>query len=221
MVMINTICFDLDGTLVDSEMVILKSFDHVFSEYLPKNRMELLEYRQFMGPTLKETYLRYTNDSELIQEMIQSFVDYYKTIELGIIKLFPTVQNTLEELAKHHYNICLITNKFTSSAMPSITYLNIKQYFNDFVTLDRQEKPKPSGFPIELAARDYRVSLDNILMVGDNSVDMLSAKDAGVKSILVNWNSWFKETLKLKPDYVIQKMSDLLDIIKIENGGSL
>lgn len=218
--MINTVCFDLDGTLVDSEMVILRSFDYVFSKYLPQDKRDLLGYREFMGPTLRQTYSHYVKDEETIRMMIQDFVDYYKTIELSIIKLFPTVKETLEWLRGNDFNIVLITSKFTSSANPSLTYLDIKQYFNDFITLDRQgENPKPSAFPIELCEKDLNISKENILMVGDSSVDIGSAKNASVKSVLVDWNSWFKETFLLKPDYTISRMDELKKIINKENGG--
>ena len=219
--MINTICFDLDSTLVDSELVILKAFDYVFIKYLPNDRLDLYEYRKFMGPTLYQTFSNYLSDINIINQMIQDFVDYYKTIELDIIKLYPGVKDTLIYLYNNKYNICLITNKFMSSANPSITYLDIKQYFNGFIPLDRQDnKPKPDPYAFKVAMDDYGVKEENILMVGDNEVDMMCAKNAGIKCALVTYNEWFEETkAKTNPDYVINNLTELIDILKKENGG--
>jgi len=218
--MINTICFDLDSTLVDSELVILKAFDYVFLKYLPNDRLDLYEYRKFMGPTLLQTFSTYLSDINIINQMIQDFVDYYKTIELDIIKLYPGVEDALIYLYKNKYNICLITNKFMSSAMPSITYLKIKDYFNNFVPLDRQDdKPKPDPYAFKVVMDDYKVKEENILMVGDNEVDMLCAKNANVKCALVTYNEWFETTKeKTNPDYTISNMLELIDILKKENG---
>ena len=218
--MINTICFDLDSTLVDSELVILKAFDYVFLKYLPNDRLDLYEYRKFMGPTLLQTFSTYLSDIKTINQMIQDFVDYYKTIELDIIKLYPGVEDALIYLYKNKYNICLITNKFMSSAMPSITYLKIKDYFNDFVPLDRQDdKPKPDPYAFKVVMNDYKVKVENILMVGDNEVDMMCAKNAKVKCALVTYNEWFEATKeKTNPDYTISNMLELIDILKKENG---
>ncbi len=219
--MINTICFDLDSTLVDSELVILKAFDFVFVKYLPNDRLDLYEYRKFMGPTLFQTFSKYIKDVNIINQMIQDFVDYYKTIELDIIKLYPGVKDTLIYLYNNKYNICLITNKFMSSANPSITYLGIKQYFNDFIPLDRQDnRPKPDPYAFKVVMDDYGVKEENILMVGDNEVDMMCAKNAKVKCALVTYNEWFIETRKkTNPDYVIDNLTELIDILKKENGG--
>jgi len=218
--MINTICFDLDSTLVDSELVILKAFDYVFLKYLPNDRLDLYEYRKFMGPTLLQTFSTYLSDINIINQMIQDFVDYYKTIELDIIKLYPGVEDALIYLYKNKYNICLITNKFMSSAMPSITYLKIKDYFNNFVPLDRQDdKPKPDPYAFKVVMDDYKVKEENILMVGDNEVDMMCAKNANIKCALVTYNEWFETTKeKTNPDYTISNMLELIDILKKENG---
>jgi len=217
--MITTICFDLDGTLVDSELVILKSFDYVFKKYIKEAVRDLNDYRIFMGPPLVETFGIYTKDEKLINEMIKCFVDYYKTIEFDIIKLFPTVYDTLEKLQEKGYNICLITSKFMTSANPSLTHLNIKKFFNDFIALDRQEKAKPDPFPINLCAKDYGIKIENIIMVGDNYVDIKCGKNAGCKTVLVSYNPWFKDSLKAKPTYVINQLDELLVILNKINGG--
>ena len=147
--------------------------------------------------------------------MIQDFVDYYKTIELDIIKLYPGVKDALIYLYNNKYNICLITNKFMSSANPSITYLDIKQYFNGFIPLDRQDnKPKPDPYAFKVVMDDYGVKEENILMVGDNEVDMMCAKNAKVKSALVMFNPWSMEVKeKTKPDYLLDKLLDLKEIL--------
>lgn len=216
MFMINTICFDLDATLVDSEEVILRAFDHAFEECMPEKRRDLLGYREFMGPILKDTFERFTNDPKLVQKMIDSYLDYYPKIELDIIKLYPGVVEAMEYLKKSGYNICLVTNKFLSSALPSITHLGIKQYFNDIIPLDRQEMPKPSPLPLLTACLDYKVKPEQVLMVGDNMVDIECAKRAGTKSALVMWNDWSDSCVQSNPDYFIYQMTDLINILEME-----
>lgn len=213
--MIKVVCFDLDGTLVDSEEVILKSFDYVFRKYNIKEAIEetLSDYQKYMGPPLIVTYKEFTNDMKLVNDMIEDFISYYKTIELGIIKLFDNVYNTLEYLYNKGINICLITNKFMSSSNPSLEFLDIKKFFNNFIALDRQERPKPDSFPIDLAIKDYKVNRDEVIMVGDNYVDMMCGKNAHVKTCLVSYNSWYLESLEASPDYVINDMSKLIKII--------
>lgn len=211
--MINTVCFDLDSTLVDSEHVILESFKYAFDKFKPESKLSLTDCRVFMGPTLQETFSKYCDTQAEIDEMIACYLEHYKAIEMSIIKLFPTVKETLKYLYEHDFNICLVTNKYLSSAVPSINSLGIIDYFNDFVCLDRQEYPKPHAFPILLAMKDYGVKRENTIMVGDNAVDITCAKNAGVKFVGVNWVSWVNEVKELQPDYMLNQMSELVDII--------
>lgn len=217
--MINTVCFDLDGTLVDSEIVILKSFKKVFDKYVEGVSFSLEDCRQFMGPTLKQTFSSFIDNEEVVNEMIEEFVVYYKTIELDSIELFPMVKETLEYLYNNNYNICLITNKFLKSAYPSLSYLGIIDYFNDFICLDRQKYPKPDPYAIKLAMEDYQIKEENIVMIGDNNVDIGLAKSAGVKFIGVNWVPWKNEVIKENPNYMIDRMDEIIKIIEDLNGG--
>jgi len=218
--MINTVCFDLDGTLVNSKDVILSTFDHVFKKYF-KNGVEssLDGYRKYMGPLLEETFSLFTKDNNLVKNAIEEYVAYYSTIEIKMLKPFKNINSTLEWLKASNINICLLTNKRLSSTVTSMNFFDINKYFDYYITSDEQkDKPKPNAYPIELCANNFNVQKENIIMVGDNEVDILCGKNAGAKTALVSYNPWFNEVLKtIKPDYILNDMSELKEIIKGEN----
>ena len=83
--MIKALCFDLDLTLVNSGMIILKSFDYAFSKCLKEKRKENLEdYLEYIGPPLKDSFMKNTNDPKKVDEMIETFNFYIQLF--GITK---------------------------------------------------------------------------------------------------------------------------------------
>ena len=60
--MVNTLLFDLDGTLVDTNHLIIDTFKKVFRDKLPNVDITEEEIKKFIGPTLKDSFSKYTND---------------------------------------------------------------------------------------------------------------------------------------------------------------
>ncbi len=220
MCMIKVICFDLDGTLVDSEEVILKSFDKVFEVYAPEYRFNnLKEYRVYLGPILKDTFSRFTSDEEEIKDMIALFITYYKSIEKPLIKLYPSVLETMEYLYNSGYKMSLVSNKLKTSTDQSLDTLGLRKYFSSYVTLDRVGVGKPDPKCFSFVREDFNVSPSEIIMVGDNECDIDAASNAGIKSVLCGYNDWASDVLKKsKPTYVVNSFDELIDVINKING---
>ena len=170
-----------------------------------------------MGPILKDTFSIYTSDQALIDRAIQEFISHYRIIELGLISLFPNVDSTLKTLKERGYKIALATNKFLTSAMPSLTHLDIYKYFDELFTFGVIKNPKPDNEVIYKACETFNVSEDEILMVGDNTVDYDCTKGTKALSALVTYNSWSEDAIKAtNPTYILNDISDLLNILKGE-----
>ncbi len=217
--MIKAICFDLDGTLVDSEYAILNSFNHAFEVYFKEHVMPIEGYRKFMGPTLQESFGQYTDDEETVNKAVKEYLGYYKTIELGIIKLFPSVHETLSFLKEKGIKLCLVTNKYYNSANPSMTHFDLKRYFDLFLTLEYQDGfPKPDRYAIDKASKEFGIPVNEFMMVGDNYTDIMTGKNAGCKTMMVNYNPWFEKSCKelgeKQADYIVSDIIKLKEIIE-------
>ena len=69
------ILFDLDGTLLNTDLLIKKSFIHTFKKYKPDYTLSEEELLSFLGPSLKNTFSRYVENNQ-VDELIQYYRDY-------------------------------------------------------------------------------------------------------------------------------------------------
>ena len=66
----DTILFDLDGTLIDSNQLIIDSFKAVFDKQYPNLEVSEAEYVSFIGPTLWESFGKYEKDPVKIDALV-------------------------------------------------------------------------------------------------------------------------------------------------------
>jgi len=83
------------------------------------------------------------------------------------------------------------------------------------VTVNDVTEPKPHPEPVLTAVNNLGVDPRKTLMVGDSTVDIQSAKAAGVYAAGVSWSLKGEETLrKYDPDYIIHNMKDIIEIVE-------
>ncbi len=209
---IDTVLFDLDGTLVDSNELIIKSFYETMKKYIPNREFSRKELIEMIGPPLKETFLIASSDPKVILEMINYYRKVYVDLEFDYIKLYPNVSETLKKLVDNNVQLGIVTTKFKESAMPSIKHYGLDKYISSYCFLDNVTEHKPHPEPIFYALKQFK-SYKNVLMVGDNGSDILAGKNASTLTCGVEW-SIKKDLIKgLNPDYWINDYLDLVDIV--------
>lgn len=209
---INTILFDLDGTLLDTNELIHRSFEHTFQHFgYSFTREEIL---QFNGPPLTETFSKINPD--LVDEMIRVYRKHNHEHHEQYVKLFPNVKETLDILKKHGKKLAIVTAKMRSGVELGLEITNIKAYFDSIVTIDDVENPKPHPEPVLKAMNHLDSTTDDTIMVGDNYHDIKSGKNAGVKTVGVAWSTKGEDFLRqFEPTYMIDDMKELLPIVGV------
>ncbi len=215
---LDTVLFDLDGTLIDTNPIIIKSYQHAFKTHFPQLDISEKTIIEDIGPPLETIFRKYTDDAELIDTTIQTYLSYYRKHEHDLFKLYPGVRSTLELLKKNGIKIAIVTSKFLESANPSVEHFNLNPYFDVFISLDQVKHPKPDPEPVLLALKKLN-STDKAIMIGDNPSDIQAGKNAGILTAGVAWSIKGKRVLLDEhPDYLLENMHDILDIIKKESG---
>lgn len=205
------ILFDLDGTLVDTDLLIIEAYVYMFKKYRPDYPLSLRELVTFLGPTLANTFPKYFKED--VDMLIKDYVNFTHLNQLKYATLYPNVIKTLTSLKEQGYILGVVTSKFYNSAKITLDSFNLTPFFEVIVSLNDVKNPKPDPEGILLAADKLKVSLDNIIYIGDNYSDFLAAKNAGVKVGLVDWS--LRSPLSIcTPDFTISRYNELGGKIK-------
>lgn len=218
MAKINTILFDLDGTLINTNDIIIRSFRSTFDRHFPDVVVTDEQIHSFIGPTLKQTFSDYTKDPFEIQDMIDSYREFYVDYEVGNHKLYPNVIEVVTKLKEQGYKLGILTSKFREAAWPSYTHYGLEKLFDSFTALDDVEYPKPHRNSVDTALSTFN-DVDGAIMIGDNQGDVLAGKNAGIYSAGVAWSlKGAAHLMEVEPDFMLGDMDDIFRVLNIIKG---
>lgn len=210
---INTVLFDLDGTLIDTNDLIITSYLHTLDQYFP-NQFKREDVLPFMGPSLHEVFEKL--NPEKTEEMIHTYRTFNKSNHDLLVKEFEGVYDTVKLLKEKGYKLAVVTTKKLDVAQMGLKVSNLEPFFEVVVAIDHVNKIKPDPEPILKALEHLNSRPGEALMVGDNYHDILGGQNAGTKTAGVAWSLKGRETLEqYKPDYMLEKMPELLTILGV------
>ena len=209
---ITTLLFDLDGTLIDTNELIIASFLHTLEHYYP-NQYTREDVFEFIGPSLVETFSKL--DIERAEEMIEHYREHNHLHHDLLVQEYEGVYETIRTLKERGYKVGIVTTKMRKAVERGLIKGRLDSFFDVVVTFDDVKKTKPDPEPIELALELIGSSADETIMVGDNSHDILAGKQAGTKTAGVAWTLKGRDYLEqYGPDYMLENMRDLLSIVE-------
>jgi pyrophosphatase PpaX len=208
---INTILFDLDGTLIDTNELIISTYLHTLEKYFP-GKYKRQDVLPFLGPTLHEVFG--AMDPERVEEMVLEYRTYNLANHDALVKEFVGVMETIETLKKKGYKLAIVTTKREDVAFKGLRLMKLDSFFDVMIAYDHVKKVKPDPEPIFLALEKLDSKPEGTLMVGDNFHDVLAGKNAGTKTAGVAWTIKGRDYLaKYEPDFMLENMTDLLSIL--------
>lgn len=206
------VIFDLDGTLLNTDLVIRKSFDHVFHQYKEGYILSEEEHLSFLGPTLVSSFQRYFPE-DMIDELVECYRDYNMSHHKDYVTIYPTVKDTLKTLKNKGYPLAVVTTKKKDAALLGLDLFELTDCFDVIIGVDNVEKVKPD--PEGILTVMKQTNCMKGVMIGDNVSDILAGKNAHIYTIGVNWSpKGSNEIKKLKPDMMIDKMQEIIGFIE-------
>lgn len=208
------VLFDLDGTLVDTKDLIYASFEHTFQKYLPEHQLSEEELSSFLGPTLKDSFLRYFKE-----EQIDEIIAYYRAFNHEnhdrYIKQFPHAQETLQYLKEHDYSVGVVSNKVSATIRMGLAAFGLEPYVDVIVGAEDIEAPKPNPQGLLLACQKLYHNHDDVIYVGDSPSDVLACKNMAAFSVGAAFDPQREIQLKAsKPCVIIHGLAEIIDIVK-------
>ncbi|WP_227937301.1 pyrophosphatase PpaX [Alkalihalobacillus deserti] len=208
---IDTLLFDLDGTLINTNELIIASFLHTLEQYRPGEftREHVIE---FIGPPLIDSFK--TVDPTRVDEMIQVYRTHNHANHDDLVTEYEGVYETIEQLHEKGFKLAIVTTKIRKTALMGLKLTGLDKFFDVVVGLDDVEKAKPDPEPLEKALKRLGSSKETAMMIGDSHADVLAGKNLGVPTAVVGWSIKGEEKIRtFEADYTLSNMRDLLAIV--------
>ncbi|GAJ97566.1 LOW QUALITY PROTEIN: pyrophosphatase PpaX [Geomicrobium sp. JCM 19055] len=208
---VDTVLFDLDGTLIDTNELIIASFEHTLGEYYP-GQYKRADILPFIGPSLDETFTRL--NPSLANDMIEMYIEHNHLHHDQLLREYEGVREAVAQLFDKGYKLGVVTTKRRPTTERGLEITGLKPYFSTIVTFDDVENVKPHPEPIKKSDDTARSTPEQTIMVGDNTHDIDGGKRAGTQTAAVGWAvRGLEEVRSLYPDYILEDMRDLLHIV--------
>lgn len=213
--MIKAIIFDLDGTLLDTLHDLTDSVNHVLTNHNMKNRT-VDEIRSFIGngvPTLIARSVPAGTEENTIAECVREMAEYYKDHADIKTKPYDGIAELLEALNKQGIKTAVVTNKVENAA---VILCNNKfgDIFDCVIGDNGKGRLKPYPDNVFRALDILGFPREEVLFAGDSDVDMITAENAGLRSIGVTWG--FRDEAVLRKngaDFIVHYPTEILKIL--------
>lgn len=214
---IKHICFDLDGTLVDSSQTIYKSTVESLNRLNIKFSFSKIDLDKRIGKHFVDIF----NEFDVLVPDFEFFISDYKSIYFDFIEdsiLYDGVRETLAILKEKKVKVSLLTTKAQDQADLLIDHFNLRPYFDLVMGRINEIPHKPAPEPLLLICKKLDVLPRETIMTGDTELDIQCGKNAGTKTCAVSYGYRTIEQLEAdKPDYLINSISEIPGLVSDEN----
>ncbi|MDO9546542.1 MAG: HAD family hydrolase [Pelolinea sp.] len=220
---VKAILFDIDGTLSDSDDLLVQKVERVlkpFTFYFSQEKRRafsrwLVMTAESPGNFIYNLADRFDLDSLFIRTLNR--LSMKKKRRIKRYRIIPGSTELLTQLSGT-YPLGVVSARDEISAMAFIKHFDLEKHFCVIVTSQTCRYTKPFPDPLLFAADKLGIEPHNCLMVGDTTVDMKAAKLAGMQAVGVLCGFGHKKELKRAgADVILPATTDLLQLILSHN----
>lgn len=204
--------FDLDGTLIDSRLDLAAAVNatrrHMGMDPLDNERV--YSYVGSGAPVLIRRALGQQATEAELQEALEFFLEYYRDHDLDNTALYPGVRESLDRLRDSGKSMAVLTNKPVKMSRNIVDALGIGTHFFRVYGGNSFEFKKPNPIGIDTLMKEAGVGPDGTIMIGDSSVDVHTARNAGVPCCGVTYGFQPESLADPAPDFKVDRMEDFV-----------
>ncbi len=225
--MIDSVIFDLDGTLLNTLDDLTAATNHALNAF-GFGGISVERVRAFVGngvPKLMERALYFAtagktladnggfSDKRLLNACLAVFTEYYDKHSSDCTAPYAGVCDLLVCLKEHGIKTAIVTNKYDAAAkeLCSVFFKTV----DAVVGVRDGIRPKPSPDGVNNALEALGSDRSRSVYVGDGETDMLTAAACGLPVVAVTWGFRDERVLReYNPDFIIKKPDELLDALR-------
>lgn len=218
---IDTIIFDLDGTLLNTLTDLTNSVNFALSKYhLPTHSEDAVRKMVGNGVTLlMERAIPGGHSFEKFEQCLNDFKAHYEIHKKDFTKPFPGILEFLAKADQRGYKLAVVSNKF-DLAVKGLCEDFFAPYITTAIGESAQTAPKPAPDTVLKAMEELQVSPHQCVYVGDSDVDIATAQNAGIPCLSVSWGFRPRTFLEQHGAKIIADSVEELEEILFHHTGS-
>lgn len=205
------VLFDLDGTIIDSTVAILESFETAYGsfgvEVPPADKIKAL-----IGLPLDVMFVKLGVEESEAMGYVKAYKEHYRTIHTQKTVLIPNAREAIE-FAHGYARLGIVTTKTSEYSRILLEHFDLMQYFDVLIGREEVEHPKPDPEPVNKALDALGLRFGQVAyFIGDTDADMLAAEEAEIGCVGVLTGYMSKEELSATADFIA---ADALEAVKL------
>lgn len=218
--MIKLVAFDWNGTLFADTYAIYKS-DNEVAKLLNIKPVTFKAFQKYFDVPVKRFYLALgVSEEELDKKthlIAQTFHSQYEKLA-GKVRSRAFANQVLEWLSRNDISCVIFSNHIVESIKMQLKRLNLDNYFLEVIAnshLESAFKGRGKKAKLKSYIDNQKLSLGEVLIIGDTVEEIEIGKELGVTTIAITHGNCSITRLKAaKPDYLINSLKAVIDIIK-------
>ncbi|SFL56099.1 HAD-IA family hydrolase [Pelosinus propionicus] len=205
--MIRYVLFDFDGTLVDSQNIVIEGYNQLAEKYHSK-KIEQKDIAYLKGLSIIER-------SKFLDFKLYKFpllaLDIYKLYKHSIkdLRLFDGIKELLEELNSCGFRLAIVSTNSEQNIRECLHHNQI-DVIHDVICSNNMFGKNED---IKRFLKTHKLEESEVIYVGDEVRDIIAGKKSGVKVIWVSWGyDQIDNAKKEQPNYIVDKPHEILPI---------
>lgn len=209
--MVKCAIFDLDGTLINTIEDLGDAGNYTLKHYGIDDAWSYDDYKYMVGNgnrKLVERVFRGRIPAEQLEEAYRVFMEYYDRNKLNKTRPYDGIQDAIDTIKEKGIKVAVCTNKVQASAIGILDHFFGENYFDAIIGQVDGVPTKPDPAMPRRALDALGCTAQEAVYFGDTSVDMQTAKNAGIEAVGVTWGfRKFDELFKEEPSVIIDNPS--------------
>lgn len=209
--MVKCAIFDLDGTLINTIEDLGDAGNYTLRHYGIDDAWSYDDYKYMVGNgnrKLVERVFRGRIPAEQLEEAYRVFMEYYDRNKLNKTRPYDGIKDAIDTIKEKGIQVAVCTNKVQASAIGILDYFFGENYFDAIIGQVDGVPTKPDPAMPRRALDALGCTAQEAVYFGDTSVDMQTAKNAGIEAVGVTWGfRKFDELFKEEPSVIIDDPS--------------
>ena len=207
-----TSLFDLDGTLIDSTLLIMESFRHTMRTHVGTVPDEAA-WRAGFGTPLRPQLRKFARDDHQAARMVDTYRAYTNAHHDRLLKSYTGIAETLEALRDAGVRLGVVTSKTHTLARRGLRRCALNEYFGVLVGADDVSKHKPHPAPVLAALARLSADPGEAVFVGDSPHDIEAGRAAGVQTAAALWGPFTRDVLaRARPDHWLSRPAGIVEL---------